>query len=229
MRCLPLLRALHHALTYHSNLAWSQCTLAPVLLRGDKPVQLYVSHMPCGHCRQFLNEMSHGGELRIHVGGKSWTLDELLPVSFKPSDIAGGYCVGERAPLTRTAMALRAPPAAVDAPLLDAALHAAAAAHVPHTGHRSGVALRAGAGGVVVQGAYLENAAFNPSLPPLQSALAAFAGSYGRQSFETITDVVLADQEGLAVSVFDVVASTTQLLRAVAPHARLTVVTFTVA
>jgi cytidine deaminase len=209
----------------------SQCTLTPVLQRGERTCELYISHMPCGHCRQFLNEMARGGQLRVHVGGKSWTLDELLPVSFKPTDIEGGFAIGDRAPLPRAAVLVHKPEGlsvAADA-LVEAAVEAALRSHTPHTGHRSGVALRAGAETPVYQGAYLENAAFNPSMMPLQAALAAFVGVCGRESFASVSEVVLAHEVGARAVVFDVVGPTARLLEAIAPGAKLTVVTFVAA
>jgi len=45
-----------------------------------------VSHMPCGHCRQFLAEIG-SGDLAIRVRSRDFTLAQLLPESFGPRDL----------------------------------------------------------------------------------------------------------------------------------------------
>ncbi|MDE0961284.1 MAG: cytidine deaminase [Planctomycetota bacterium] len=51
----------------------------------------WVEAMPCGACRQVLNELPGANQLRVWIwdgeGGKSTTLRELLPHSFGPSQL----------------------------------------------------------------------------------------------------------------------------------------------
>lgn len=51
----------------------------------------WVEAMPCGACRQVLNELPGANQLMVWIwdgeGGKSTTLRELLPNSFGPSDL----------------------------------------------------------------------------------------------------------------------------------------------
>ena len=52
--------------------------------------------------------------------------------------------------------------------------------------------------GRIFKGSYIENVAFNPSLSPLQTALAALI--VGRESYTAISRVVLVEIEGAAIS-----------------------------
>lgn len=63
---------------------------------------------------------------------------------------------------------------------------------------------------------YIENAAFNPSLPPLQAAII-MARGYGVTSFDDIDLVVLAERDGSAGVSQE--AGTRELLRLLAPEA----------
>ncbi len=169
-----------------------------------------VTAAPCGHCRQFLNEITDRSSIRILVDGQPvHTLDTLLPASFGPQDL--GITAGM---MSRTPAALRFT-SEQDDDVARAALDAASRAYAPHTKSRSGCAVTMGPGRVFA-GSYLENAAFNPSLSPLQAALVhvVFAGG----DFSTIDRVVLVEMKGAAISQR---AATETVLAAVSPKARL--------
>jgi cytidine deaminase len=129
--------------------------------------QVAVSAPPCGHCRQFLRELQTQNPLHIllpdHV---RIPLGDLLPHSFGPEDLGqhGGMLeatahlpemLGQGAELARAA---------------------ALCSWSPYTQVLSGVALRCE--DRWFPGSYLENAAFNPSLNPMQYALV-LARSHG--------------------------------------------------
>lgn len=125
--------------------------------------ELAVSAMPCGHCRQFLFEALGAGArpFPILVGRKRHTLAQLLPDAFGPRDLG----------LPGGSMATR--PVRLNCKgdtLVEAARRAACASYAPHTRAHAGVALQL-ADDSILAGRYAENAAFNPSLAPLQSAL----------------------------------------------------------
>jgi cytidine deaminase len=124
---------------------------------------LAVTAMPCGHCRQFLFETlaPKARSFQVSVGRRKVPLAKLLPHAFGPADL-GGIFGSMNAPPVKLA-------AAGDA-LVQAALAAACASYAPHTGGHAGLALLLGDGSVFA-GRYAENAAYNPGLPPLQSAL----------------------------------------------------------
>ena len=45
-------------------------------------VALHVSETPCGHCRQFMRELSNSSALKIHCKGQTFQIEDLLPVAF---------------------------------------------------------------------------------------------------------------------------------------------------
>ena len=149
-----------------------------------------VTAAPCGHCRQFMNEIADGAKIRIIVAGQpARTLGDLLPSSFGPLDlgITTGMFGGGVAPLHVESAD----------PVVQAALDAASRAWAPYTKAPSGCAVLTSSGRVFA-GSYLENAAFNPSLPPLQSALVnlVFAG----EDIASIQRVVLVEKQGAVIS-----------------------------
>lgn len=124
---------------------------------------LVVTAMPCGHCRQFLWETlgPKTSRFSVTVGARTQRIDRLLPHAFGPADLGGKYG------------AMSAPPARLAAPgnaLVEAACAAARRSYAPHTRGHAGLALQL-ADDSVFAGRYAENAAYNPSLPPLQAAL----------------------------------------------------------
>ena len=176
-------------------------------------VRLAATAAPCGHCRQFLNELPAVPSLEVRVGGeKAVPLSELLPSSFGPEDLGV-----ERGMLGQPESSWLAAPLGGD-PLIDAAARAAARSYAPYTGARSGVALRT-IDGVVTAGAYLENAAYNPSVPPVIAAL-------DRQRFRGVrsSDVVNAALVEVDGSAVEQGSLTRLVLEAVAPGATLEVV-----
>lgn len=78
-----------------------------------------------------------------------------------------------------------------------AALEAANESHAPYSGCPSGVALM-DCEGEIYKGFYIESAAYNPSLGPVQAALVAYMAA-GGGGFERIVAGVLVEREGAAV------------------------------
>jgi cytidine deaminase len=150
-----------------------------------------VTAAPCGHCRQFLNEITDGDRIEVLVSGQpARRVADLLPSPFGPKDlgITGGM-------FTKTAASGNQP--APQDRLIAMAASAAAKSYAPHTKARSGCAI-ALANGAMVSGSYLENAAFNPSLGPLHAALVAVA--MRRAAFDQISRVVLVESSGAVIS-----------------------------
>src|SRR5262249_37577509 len=99
-----------------------------------------------------------------------------------------------------------------------AALQAAGNSYAPYTKSYSGVAI-ANAAGLISRGAYIENVAFNPSLPPFQTALAQWILS-GKE-YTAISRVVLAELQEAAISQKSV---TEAALATIAPGVHLEIV-----
>ena len=149
------------AFTVHAE----QSVVANAWLSGEEGLAaIAVSAAPCGHCRQFLNELATAATLEVLVAGRApRLLAELLPESFGPADL--GVQAGLMSP---RANGLRLESSD---PLVLAALAAAEASYAPYSRAFAGLALETAAGAVHT-GRYAENAAFNPSLTPLACALA---------------------------------------------------------
>ena len=143
-----------------------QCAVSNALTHEEGGItSLAVTAPPCGHCRQFLNELANSASLKILVKGRTpTTLARLLPDSFGPNElnVKERLLSGKKANLKLTTPTTDALPSA--------GLHAADKSYAPYTRALSGVAVMSSTG-VVYHGSYIESAAYNPSLSPLQAAL----------------------------------------------------------
>jgi cytidine deaminase len=168
---------------------------------------LAVTHSPCGHCRQFLYE-TLGADFPVHVAGAPRaTLARLLPRAFGPRDLKGAAPLMAAKPVR---LSLRG-----DA-LTMLALDAARRSYAPHTKSHAGCAIEL-EDGARFAGRHIESAAYNPSLPALQSALILrhLAGAAS-----PVVRAALVRRKGRG---FDETARARELLAAVAPKAKLAV------
>jgi len=194
-------------LTVHAE----QAALSNAYMHDDQGIAaIAVTAAPCGHCRQFMNEFEPDGEIQVLVGRNTAAkLSSLLPMAFGPKDLGlkhGAFPVSQ--------VELTLPNGASDA-VTAAALAAAQKSYAPYTKAYSGIAIGTKEGRVY-RGSYLENAAFNPSLPPFQAALVALI--LAGESSSEISKAVLVEVEGAPISQKSV---TEAVLGAVAPGAKL--------
>jgi len=130
------------------------------------------SEAPCGYCRQFLYEFENNAEMMVITPGREnrayrkTFLSDLLPEAFGPLDL--GNSSGLMSPAQQDRK-LRLNAAAKDG-TIDEALSAAEKSYAPYTQNFAGCALETQTG-EIFSGRYVESAAYNPSLPPLQSAI----------------------------------------------------------
>jgi len=191
-----------------------QSALSNAYMHADAGVAaIAVTHPPCGHCRQFMQELSPEGDLDILVEGSRVTkLSVLLPQAFGPRNLDfkdGAFPVKE---------ANFAGPKGATDQLTVAALDAARKSYAPHTKSYSGVAIGTRSGRVY-KGSYIENAAYNPSLSPLQTALVALI--LAGESNSSIAKVTLVEVEGAPISQKSVAEA---VLGAIAPAVKLQIV-----
>ncbi|KAE8821470.1 cytidine deaminase 1-like [Hordeum vulgare] len=206
-----------------------QFLIANAAAAGEPALRaIAVSHMPCGHCRQFLQEIRGAAGIRILVTSDAadgcaaeWrTLASLLPRPFGPHDL-----LPKDAPLVleRHDNRLGDPVDAVangfaagdlEGRLKDAAEAAARAAHAPYSGCPSGFAVADGEGNVYAGGC-LESAAYNPTLGPVQTAIIAMVAGGGGPAGDVVA-AALVEKEG-AVAAQE--ATARFFLAAVAPQA----------
>jgi len=192
-----------------------QSALSNAYMHADEGIlSIAVTAAPCGHCRQFMNELSPQNDIRILIDGHpATTLTSLLPSAFGPKDL--GFPHGAF-PVKTVDLIL---PEGVSDEFTTAALDAACKSYAPYTKAHSGIAIATQAGRIF-RGSYLENAAFNPSLSPLHTALAALI--VAGESQAAISRVVLVEIAGAAISQKSVTESA---LGAIAPAAKLQIVT----
>ncbi|MDF6015030.1 cytidine deaminase [Vibrio harveyi] len=161
-----------------------QCAISHAWMKGERGVKdITINYSPCGHCRQFMNELTTAKELKIQLPEREEkSLHDYLPEAFGPADL--GIQSGLMAEVKHEF--------ACDDndTLIQKAVTAMNISHAPYTNNLSGIALEMNSGRVF-QGAYAENAAFNPSLPPLQVALIQIL--MAGEQFEDIKAVALVE------------------------------------
>ncbi|XP_020215824.1 cytidine deaminase 1 [Cajanus cajan] len=208
---LPLHHAVHAEQFLVTNLS---------LNAEPRLVSLAVSAAPCGHCRQFLQEVRGAGDVEILVTSHSTQqfspLSRFLPHSFGPSDLQhldSPLLLEPHHNALTLPQHVALPPHKLKLPALDAANKS----HAPYSASPSGVALLDSLGNVF-QGSYVESAAFNPSLGPLQAALVAFVAG-GGHDYHRIVDAVLVEKDAAAIKQED---TARLLLQSISPNCHLT-------
>ena len=175
-------------------------------LNGEQGLAaIAVSAAPCGYCRQFLHELTTASTLTMLIGGeRPVRLVDLLPQAFGPSDLGVSTAL-----MSPESHGLAIDPTPSD-PLVLAALGAADTSYAPYSKGYAGVALQT-ASDAVYTGRYAENAAFNPSMSPLESALTMWA--LGGDYADAFTRAVLvevpskADQAAATRAVLEAISS----------------------
>lgn len=177
-----------------------QSAITHAWLCGEPQLEsITVNYTPCGHCRQFMNELNSGTAIRISLPQRAVsTLADYLPDAFGPRDLDISTFLMDRVDHGYVAAGDE---------LVQAAVAAANASHAPYSQSHAGVALLTVSGSIVT-GRYAENAAFNPSFPPLQAALVRLnmQGDDVRQ----IKRAVLAEAENATLSQFAATQATLQ-------------------
>lgn len=180
-----------------------QSAISHAWLNGETGISdITINFSPCGHCRQFMNELTTADSLMIQLPERAEkSLQEYLPESFGPKDlgIEGGLLASVSHGLTLDA----------GSDLLIHALKAANQSHAPYSHNISGIALGMKSGHVY-HGMYAENAAFNPSLPPLQVAL--IHANMSRECLSDITAAALVENHKGTISHLAITKSTLEAL-----------------
>ncbi|CAK9221827.1 unnamed protein product [Sphagnum troendelagicum] len=184
-----------------------QFLVANAAQNGEKKlVFIAVSAAPCGHCRQFLQELRAAGDIRILVtDGKDpepQPLSYFLPHRFGPEDLLHkdfpllleSRSNGLHPTLTS---ASATPVKSVFSELQRSALEAANNSYAPYSRCPSGITL-ATKTGESFSGYYMESAAYNPGLPPLQAAIVAFVCE-GGGDYDEIETAILVETKDAAV------------------------------
>ena len=156
----PLKMTIHAEQSAISN-AWHQ---------GETRLRrLYVNEAPCGHCRQFMNELNQVEDMEFVVNRlandqkKIYRISDLLPDAFGPANLKQ-----EERLLSASVESLTSPEP--EDALVVAATEAAGQSYAPYSGCRSGIALLLESGDIIT-GQYAENVAFNPGMTAIEAAL----------------------------------------------------------
>ncbi|MBS9777920.1 MAG: cytidine deaminase [Gammaproteobacteria bacterium] len=148
----------HIGQTIHAE----QSAIANAWQHGAQDLSLLViNYAPCGHCRQFINEVNITRDFLIQLpDSKPQPLSYYLPDAFGPSDLGIGQRIlgGDS----------KASSEKKDA--INMAKNAQVHSHSPYSNSQCGISVTF-EDDEIVTGRYAENAAFNPSLPALQVAL----------------------------------------------------------
>lgn len=142
-------------------------------LQGARRIHtIAVTAAPCGYCRQFLYELDGSQNLKVIINnqfGRKTTqhyLPDFLPEAFGPREL--GQATGLMASPAQPA-GLTLQPLSND-PFVQKALAAANQAYAPYSRNHAGCAVQTD-NGKEYTGRCVENAAFNPSLSPLHTAI----------------------------------------------------------
>lgn len=164
---------------------------------ADPLLRMAVNYAPCGHCRQFLKEARDcdAVELDLVILNVQSRLPALLPSSFGPADLGQNVCMFE---LKNHGLVFsRGGDSCALAQQTLACLNHHC--HAPYSGALAavGISLK---GGAIVCGAYIESAAYNPSLPPGQCAIINLVAM--NATYEQIERVMLVELKTAVISHF---------------------------
>lgn len=187
-----------HAEQSATNNAW---------LHGEPGMQaLAISAAPCGYCRQFLYELVTAQQLSILLPNdpknplsySAAPLTTFLPDAFGPSDLGVKGGLMDPKLCTHNLALDSGPPKDT---VVAAALAAASGSYAPYTTDKSyefaGIAVQLD-DGTIYPGRHAENAAYNPSLSPLESALTFMNMNQPQSGTRTVTRCVLVEVPTLA-------------------------------
>lgn len=207
----------------HHSVHAEQFLLTNLAVHGaPRLLALAVSAAPCGHCRQFLQELRNAADLQIFItsdqdqGKDDKPINYKPLISFLPNPFGPFDLLNEQTPLllephnNGLQLQIQTLPISKNPIMCNgysksrdknetleiAALEAANESHAPYSGCPSAVALM-DCEGEIYKGFYIESAAYNPSLGPVQAALVAYVAA-GGSGFERIVAGVLVEREGAA-------------------------------
>eukprot|EP00878_Enallax_costatus_P025530 GHUV01027317.1.p1 GENE.GHUV01027317.1~~GHUV01027317.1.p1 ORF type:complete len:278 (+),score=68.48 GHUV01027317.1:337-1170(+) len=195
----------------HPQVHAEQFLVANLALHGEQKLNtLAISAAPCGHCRQFYSELACADGIRFVFGWHGHThpevfhFPELLPARFEPEDLLGD---GDKALLLQPqhhslkwsseaqAVLQQRAGDAVFQQAAAAAFTAAQQSYSPYTLCPSAVAVINMQDQISAHG-YMENAAHNPGIPPLQAAVVAAIIQGQLETYQQIRELVLVEVEG---------------------------------
>ncbi|CAN6968019.1 unnamed protein product [Brassica oleracea var. botrytis] len=216
-------------LPLHHSIHAEQFLVTNLTLNSEPNLRHFsVSAAPCGHCRQFLQEIRDAPDIEILITDPNAfrdavnenendavnenendavtekeedgyvRLESILPHRFGPNDLLERDVPLLLEPHDNRFTLLGVTNGHTDSDLKLTALAAANRSYAPYSRCPSGVAL-VDCEGRVYRGWYMESAAYNPSLGPVQAALVDFVANGGGGGFERIVGAVLVEKRDAVV------------------------------
>mmetsp|Transcript_13062 Transcript_13062/g.29066 ORF Transcript_13062/g.29066 Transcript_13062/m.29066 type:complete len:333 (+) Transcript_13062:224-1222(+) len=162
----------------------------------EKLTIIAVNAAPCGHCRQFLQELPDAGNINITIyqpdsSATSQPLSDLLPQKFGPEELGmTESLLGSSSPRSHKLVLPQQIKAVHD--IGQEALQAASRAYVPYSNCPAGAAIRL-KDGRLFGGFAIESVAFNPALPPLQVAIVNAIAQGALSDLQDIDEIALVE------------------------------------
>jgi cytidine deaminase len=154
----------YQGMPLHATLHAEQSAILNAWMHDESEISdLYVSESPCGHCRQFLRELSNLDTLSIHVRENTYSMSELLPNAFGETLSIGHGLLDSR---SVTLEAVRPDPGTSQ----QRAINAAQRSYTPYSRSPEGFAIEC-LDGHFFSGRAAESIAFNPSVTGVLVAL----------------------------------------------------------
>ncbi|WP_144208774.1 cytidine deaminase [Shewanella donghaensis] len=183
-----------------------QSAISHAWLNGEqKIVDIIVNFSPCGHCRQFMNELVNGININIHLPGQQpQLLAHYLPYAFGPADLQVTKPLLSKSNIEFSLNS--------DDPMIIEAVDQAGLSYAPYTSNLASVVLETKDGHTYC-GRYAENAAFNPSMMPMQMALSNLIRH--NRDYSDINRAVLIESSAGKISLANATMDTLQAVSAV--------------
>jgi len=166
-----------------------QSAISNAWLHGETSItKLAINAAPCGYCRQFINELACAHQIEILLNGQVLDFEQFLPMSFGPKDL--GNHLGLLTAKTYLEHELK--PQNISQALFEQL----SLSYAPYSKNLAACEIKT-TDGQVYYGRYAENAAYSPSLSPLQAAISQLILS-GREFSQTvIEEVTLVETSGI--------------------------------
>ena len=186
-----------------------QAVISIAWQHGEKGISsIATSAAPCGHCRQFIYELSHNQAFSIltptnqtieDLSYQSRDISELLPDAFGPRDLDRNQKFMQD--FNKLESFVLNDSISTDL-LINEAFAEAARSYAPYSENYAGCAIQTN-DGIIFSGKSIENAAFNPSLPAFSAALVSLVMGQPKNQqigsiFDRVKRVVLVEYATLA-------------------------------
>ena len=148
----------------HASLHAEQSAVLNAWMNGEHGIrELIVTELPCGHCRQFLQELHDAAKLQISVNGNSALLADLMPKPFADNRRRGQSLLDS--PKQKLVNAH-----SEESESSQRAINAAGRSYTPYSKSPEGFIIET-INGYHFAGRTAESIAFNPSVPAVITAL----------------------------------------------------------